>query len=232
MKVGILLADQLDPDMRPRFVSYESMFIRLLCSCDLGCEYEPYEVFHGFFPESVDFCDAYVITGSRRGAYESETWIDRLKQFVLELADAKKKLLGICFGHQLIAEALGGRVELAPNGWQVGVQTYCVCKSVGWFDPAHRELQLYCFHQDQVYKLPDNAECFASNDGCPNAGYVIGNNILTFQSHPEFERTYIECLIQIRRDRLGRKYEPALSSLDLGVSIQPVTQAIGAFLST
>jgi GMP synthase-like glutamine amidotransferase len=121
MKIGILNADAVRPEFVAEFGEYPDMFARLLMAVDPDVEFVTYEVMSGEYPTDIDEVDAYLITGSKLSVYDDVAWINALKDFVRTLHGAKKKLIGICFGHQLVAEALGGKTRQANQGWCVGV---------------------------------------------------------------------------------------------------------------
>ena len=124
-------------------------------------------------------------------------------------------MLGVCFGHQLLALLLGGRTERAAQGWGVGTHSYQLKQKPEWMSPALDELTLLISHQDQVTQLPQNATLLASSDFCPNAAYAIGDQVLCFQGHPEFVHDYSRALMELRQDFLGEAvYSQGVSSLD------------------
>ncbi len=165
------------------------------------------------YPEP-EACDAYIITGSRNSVYEDQPWIEPLVEFVDAALAAKRKIVGICFGHQLMAHYFGGRVAAAGTGWGVGVHGAQILSREGWMQPNASHLDLVAVHQDQVAELPDNARLFLGSKLCPNAGFVVGEQVLTFQCHPEFTRPYAEALIHLRREVFDdQTFERAIASL-------------------
>ncbi len=185
MRIGILEAEIM-PEPLHNYGSFASLFISLLDAKNEGYDFSQYLVINEHFPSSVHSCDAYLITGSTFGAYEDVPWINRLKQFVREISEAGLPLIGVCFGHQLIAEALGGKVEKYVGGWGVGRHQYNFHQTESGPCCEKDVLTINAFHQDQITTLPDGAEVFASSDFCQYAGLVYGKNILTVQAHPEF----------------------------------------------
>ena len=149
-------------------------------------EFVGYEVAQGEFPESPTDCDVWVITGSPRGVYDHNVWIVQLLQFVRASYAAGTKLVGICFGHQVIAHALGGRAEKAVTGRNFGTRTVTIIKHKPWMQPAVDHYTLYFAHQDQVVKLPPKAELLGSTPTVPIALYTIGRQVFCSQGHPEF----------------------------------------------
>ena len=136
------------------------------------------------FPDSVDAADGWLLTGSRHGVYENHVFISPLENFIRDIAKAQKPMVGICFGHQIIAKAFGSRVEKSTKGWGLGPQSY-QSKTMG-------DIVLNAWHQDQVLTLPKGAICLAGNDHCHYA--VLRYDfapILTVQPHPEFSRDII-----------------------------------------
>ncbi len=212
MRVGILKCDSVRDQFRPRFGDYPDMFKALFAEVAADIEFEVYDVERGEFPPSMDACDAYLITGSRWGVYDEHGWIPRLEQYVRELHAAGRPLIGICFGHQLIARALGGQAAKSPKGWGVGIETVNVHADAPWMSPPLDDLSLIVSHQDQVTDLPPGAEVLAGNEFCPYAVLAIDGRILTFQGHPEFAREFSRELIEMRREMLGP--ELAQSGLD------------------
>ena len=117
-------------------------------------------------------------------------------------------MVGICFGHQVIARALGGTVAKSDKGWGVGVNVYYVSELPVQGDDEARGggsgvLKLVASHQDQVTVLPPGARPVVSNDHCENAGFVIGDHVLTLQGHPEFSAEYSEAIMAFRHDMIG-----------------------------
>jgi GMP synthase-like glutamine amidotransferase len=215
MLIGILQTGQAPADLRDRSGDYPDMFKRLLAGH--GLEFRSWHVEGMEFPESVHDADGWLITGSRHGVYEDHPFIPRLEAFIREAYAAHVPMVGICFGHQMIAQALGGKVEKFEGGWAVGPQDYD-------FDGDH--LTLNAWHQDQVVAPPDGATVIASNDFCRYAGFRYDDRALTVQPHPEFSDDFLTGLMETRgkglvpeplmeqaRDRLG---QPSSSSAMAG----------------
>jgi GMP synthase-like glutamine amidotransferase len=212
MRIGLLLCDHVDDRYRDVTAGdYDDMFIALLShGTDDDIEFVSYDVIGGTLPESVRECDGWLITGSRFSAYDDEPWIQELCGFVRDLHAAAAPTVGICFGHQVIAHALGGRVEKAARGWGVGAIQV---------DGALAGRLLF-MHQDQVTKLPDAAQLVGSADHCPIAAFSCGS-ILAMQGHPEFTVAYERALLEARELRIGADVTAAgLASLD-----QPTDEA-------
>ncbi len=235
MITGILETDIVDKNIRKQQGSYADMFQRLFLSVDSSIEFRVYRVIDGEYPDSLDECNAYVITGSKFSAYENIPWIEKLRQYIVELNKKKIKLIGICFGHQIIAQALGGRVEKSKKGWGVGNTSSDILLTRSWMnvvpeDDVSKQFSLLVTHQDQVTRLPSGAECIAGNPFCEIAGFQIENHILTFQGHPEFSVDYLKYLLDKRRDIIGEnKYNAAIESMKNGVDAQLVAQWIISF---
>lgn len=214
MKICILENDDLDPAVVPTYRGYAAMFERLFR--DAGAHHWSFETFHtpsGQYPASFDAFDAVLLTGSKADSFSDEPWVVELRARVSTLLAQNKKLLGICFGHQLIALCLGAKVGRAAQGWGVGRMAYTWSSQAA---PAHTRALLVS-HQDQVMELPPQATLLASNDHCPIAAYQVGQQAFCVQGHPEFVEDYSAFLINKRRERLGESlYCQGLASLQNG----------------
>ena len=214
MKLGILRTDAVRPELKPEYGEYPDMFIALLQHSDPSLEYAVYDVELGEYPVDIDEVDAYLITGSKSSVYEDKPWIIELMEFVRELNRRHKKLLGFCFGHQLVAQALGGKTERSAKGWGVGLHTHRFTTVPSWHDQGDVDLNILVSHQDQVVAVPHSARVLAGSEFCENAVCQIGDHILTFQGHPEFVSEYPRELLSIRRERIGEvAYAAGVSSL-------------------
>jgi GMP synthase-like glutamine amidotransferase len=209
IKVGILQTGNPPPPLPERFGSYSAMLQDLL-----GPEHEfvTFEVREGELPADAGRCAAYVITGSASGVYDGDPWIDGLKQFVRD-ASGHSALVGICFGHQLMAEAFGGRVIKSPRGWGIGLHRYDVQERAAWMDDA-RSIAVPASHQDQVVKLPGDARVLGGSEFTPY-GIVEypQRRAMSLQSHPEFTPEYAAALIELRRRSSKYSAEQADRSL-------------------
>lgn len=217
MKIGILQADVLREELQPRFGEYSRMFEGVLgeaaAATGRSASFAVYDVLHGEYPRQVDACDGYVVTGSRESVYDDLPWIRNLAAYVRELHAARRKLIGICFGHQLIAHVLGGETRSAQGGWAVGVHRMRVVGTDGCMVPRRAEVGLLSSHRDQVAALPPNARLLGATDFCPNASFALGEHILTFQGHPEFSKGYAEALMRARQNLIGDAFAPGIASL-------------------
>ncbi len=187
MKIGILQTGHAPDEVRGELGDYSDMFARLLGGH--GFDFVTFNVVDGDFPQGPQEADGWLITGSKHGAYEDHAWIPPLEDLIRSIRDTGAPLVGVCFGHQIIAQALGGKVEKYSGGWAVGPTTYD-------FDGA--PLTLNAWHQDQVTALPPGAQVLASNAHCANAALAIGDTILTVQAHPEFSPAMLDGLITHR----------------------------------
>jgi GMP synthase-like glutamine amidotransferase len=193
----------------PRFGTYPAMFADLLGPAFAAVTYD---VEAGALPERPDAHNAYLITGSPAGVYDPIPWIEPLKDF-LRAARGKAKLVGICFGHQIMAEAFGGRAEKSDRGWGVGLHDYRLCHHEPWMDDV-AALSVPVSHQDQVVVQPPETTVLAASVFTPFAMLAWRDQpAVSMQFHPEFDPAYAKALIEARRDRLPAP-DAALASLD------------------
>lgn len=221
LHIGILQTDSVLNQFQPAHGDYPAMFQRLLGERGLlagapdagGLAFSSYDVRRGEYP-SHRACDAYLITGSRHSVYDQLPWIAELVGFLREALAEGRKVIGICFGHQLIAHFFGGETRLAEGGWCVGVHRAEVISDEPWMMPAGRNFGLLSSHRDQAVRLPPGARRFARTEACPNSGFVLGDQILTFQGHPEFSHDYALDLLNLREELLGPEvFEQGVASL-------------------
>lgn len=230
MNIGILETGRLPDALSDKYPSYPAMFERLLDKS--GANFRTYAVLDGELPKSPTECDAWLITGSKYGVYDGYDWIEKLKGFVRDAYAAKRPVVGICFGHQLIAEALGGKVEKSDKGWGVGRHSYDVLEKPDWMTDDKDSFTLQVSHQDQVVKVPEGAKVLASSDFCPNALLAYGDWAVSFQGHPEFDAKFTEELIHMRRGTVlpEELADAALANLHEGEDSDAVARWIAAFL--
>jgi GMP synthase-like glutamine amidotransferase len=218
MKIGILNAiNSLTSQVNWQGTPTEA-YIRFLQSGGGGpFSYVGYDVALGEFPETVDTCDGYVITGSPNGVYDADPWIADLMQFVRDCYVAEKKLVGICFGHQVLAHALGGHTEKSEKGWGLGLKPFDVVAQKPWMTEPAGQFGLYFVHQDQVQQLPAEAELLGGNGFCPNAMFVMGDQVLGVQGHPEFTKPIMEDILAGKVGNVAEdKVKTAVSSIQNG----------------
>lgn len=187
MLIGILQTGESPDILREGSGDYPDMFETLLAG--RGLTFRTYRVKDMDFPADVHDCEGWLITGSRFGAYEDHPFIKPLEAFIRKAIAAKVPMVGVCFGHQIIAQAMGGTVEKFPGGWAVGAQDY---------DFGGETVTLNAWHQDQVTQRPEGAEVAGSNAFCENAALVYGDAAFTVQAHPEFRDSFVEGLMNTR----------------------------------
>ena len=208
MKLAILETGFPPADLTPRFGDYPAMFARLLGP---GFDIETFDVQAGAFPEPAAH-GAYLITGSPAGVYDPLPWIAPLMDFIRAASD--RPMVGVCFGHQVMAQALGGEVVKSPKGWGAGLQRYEIVHPQPWTN-GEREVAIPASHQDQVVAQPPGSEVVAASDFTPFAALAWTDRpAISFQFHPEFSVDYARALIEKRFDRVNDP-DAALASLDM-----------------
>lgn len=209
MKVGILETGAPPGDLAERFGRYDAMFAALLGS---GFEPTDYDVAAGILPFEPEEQQAYIVTGSAAGVYDDLRWIDPLKGF-LRAAKGRARLVGICFGHQIMAEAFGGHVTKSDKGWGIGLQAYDVRERASWMDDV-ASFSIPVSHQDQVVVQPPQSRVLAGNDFNPFGLIAYTDQpAISFQCHPEFDPAFAKALIECRRASLPDP-AAAIASLD------------------
>lgn len=202
-RIGLLEVDHVDERHRAIAGDALDMFTALLTPHAPGIELVPYDVIGGELPDSPDACEGWVVPGSRHSVYDDHGWIAKLSAFVRDVRDAGAPFAGICFGHQLLAHALGGRVARAASGWGVGNHMISVDRPEPWMAPPAGTLSLHFMHQDQVEALPPGGEVLGGADHCPVALLRVGGSMVGIQAHPEFPAAYVDALLVDRVARIG-----------------------------
>ena len=232
MKIAILKADTVLPEFAARYGEYPDMVIALFRQIDPNLEFVVHDVEREHYPEHTDGVDAWLITGSKASVYEDQRWIHMLEAFVRRLHRERRVIIGICFGHQLVAQALGGKTAKASAGWGVGVHTANWYHKPQWLDLDADQFSLLVSHQDQVTIPAEGSIVLGGSQFCPNAVCQVGSNVLTLQGHPEFTSAYSRELMDFRRERLGEaSYQQGIASLAKATHHRGIARSIIAFIA-
>lgn len=234
MKLTIIQTGETPLTLRDQFGAYPSMFERMFDRTGQGFTYETLNVAQGEpFPDPQAL-EGIVITGSSAGVYDDLAWLEPLRQFIRQSYTQRTPMLGICFGHQIMADALGGDVRKSEKGWGLGRHSYSVTKAPGFMSQAPATLAVACSHQDQVIERPSEAEVILKSDFTPNAGLAYHNGAaLSFQPHPEFDDPYAVALAELRRGQIDDALvDKAVRSVETPSDSAAVAGYIAQFFKT
>ena len=226
MKIGLLVAGPLPENLVQKFGTFADMFKALLTKQDPAMTFTQYQVYGDEFPVDAKACDGWIVTGSLHSAYEKLPWMLKLEALIREAIAGKQPVIGICFGHQIMATAMGGTVEKAPSGkWGAAVHTYQIGVDAKdrpqWMGEGTDSFSLQASHQDQVTVLPESGCLIAGNAFCPNGMIAYGDSGLSMQLHPELESGIIEVMLHQRRG-------DAMSEEDADVALAHVHDKVDA----
>ena len=215
MKIGILLVGRASEDLVDEYGTYAEMLIALINTEEQVFEFKTFNILDDEFPKDHLECDGWIVTGSPHGVYEDHSWIPTVSQLINNVYEANLPIFGVCFGHQLIAQALGGHVEKSEKGWGLGLHTYQVNNKPDYMSNLSEKVTLNICHQDQVLRPPQGATVYAKSEFCENAGFYIKDKVLTMQAHPEFLVDFTKALLTARRDvTIPKEFvDPALVGL-------------------
>jgi GMP synthase-like glutamine amidotransferase len=230
MRIGLLECDHVADRYRDIAGDYRDMFARWLGRAASDLQLEPFDVCNGELPASADACDAWLCGGSRWSAFDDVAWLPPLRAFVRTLREGGQPFVGICFGHQVLADALGGRVARAEL-WGVGVGEIEVTRREAWMQPSCDRLRLLSSHQDQIEMLPPDAVVLARSEHCPVAMFRVGESMLGIQGHPEITPDYADALLVDRIERIGAaRVERARASLATPTDADRIGLWVAAFV--
>jgi GMP synthase-like glutamine amidotransferase len=236
MKIGILETGEVHSDLKARHGDYPAMFERLLSAADPSLAFVTVRVVAGEMPASPGEADAWLVTGSRHGVYDDLPWIAPLKAFLRDCVAARVPVVGICFGHQILAEALGGAVAKSDRGWGLGVQDYEVVQRPSWLADLPDHFAVNALHQDQVVALPPGATVLARSAHCEYAALAYGDLeapvAVSLQPHPEFGPAFMDELIALRSGTTFPQHEAetARTSLTRAVASEAWARLIVDYL--
>ena len=200
MKIALLNCDHVNPELRHIGGDYPDIFTAF----SKGMKFDNFNVCDREFPQNVKDYEVYIVNGSRMSVYDKKDWIVELKTFVKAIYKENRYYIGICFGHQMLAEALGGKVRKAESGWCVGVHNFDIIHQKSWMNPQLTSYQILMSCQDQVQQLPDDSTILASSEKCPIGLFRVGERMLGIQGHPEFTKAYSKALMEVRIERIGK----------------------------
>ncbi|MGZ8734380.1 MAG: type 1 glutamine amidotransferase [Acidimicrobiia bacterium] len=233
MRIGLLVVGHVDETSRGVAGDYPELFGALLT--DHGVDLVEYDIAAGHLPDTVAECDGWLCSPSRSSVYDDLAWISSAEELLRDVIAAEQPYVGICFGHQLLARALGATVERYPGGWQVGAQTYELLHHQPWMSPPRLQVTLIASHQDQVTTLPARAELLARGVSGESriAGFTVGERAWTLQAHPEFVAPLADHLLSRRVELIGaERVNAARASLTTPLDREIVGAWIARFFAT
>ncbi len=219
MKIGILETGHLSDTLKAKYGRYPAFFERLVGPHLPEAEFFTVAIVDGEVADSPADADGWIITGSRTGAYEDEPWIPPLEAFLRDSLSAHIPVVGICFGHQILAQAMGGKVVKSDKGWGVGLLDYAVSPRPNWLEDMSKGFTIPAIHQDQVVEVPAGAQVFVESEFCPVAGLVYGDlekpDAFSIQPHPEMSAEFVADIAEERLQHIipAETMQPALKTL-------------------
>jgi GMP synthase-like glutamine amidotransferase len=235
MHIGILKTGDLPADIVARYGGYGDLFVWMLEDADPSFTTEVIDVENGEMPDSPDAADGWLVTGSRHGVYEGHPWIEPLKAFLRDCLAREVPVVGVCFGHQILAEAMGGHAEKSDKGWGLGVAEYAPAEPLPWAPELQRPWRGFAIHQDQVTQQPPDTTLLMTSEFCPIAALAYGPPeaplALTVQPHPEYHRDLFERVAEQRLKPVVPEpvMERALASMKTPVDPGPWVRTIVEF---
>ena len=231
-QLGVLQCDEVRPELKVKYGDYNQMITSAIANTTHDIYSTTYRVFEGSFPKSPHDCDGWITTGSRHSVNDNNDWTRYLLSFVKSISKSGRPFVGICYGMQMMAKALGGIVEMTPIGWRVGVKTSRLYTEEEWLNNTlTKKINLLVSHREQVLRLPEGARCIASSGSCTNAIIGLGSSMIGFQGHPEFSPDYARELMELRRDVIPEKtIESGLDSLTTVIDNEAIFSSIVQFL--
>ncbi|MFT5294502.1 MAG: GMP synthase-like glutamine amidotransferase [Colwellia sp.] len=221
MKIAILQCDNVMEKFQEDFGNYPEMITDLLNSVENNLEIGTFDVQKGEYPQNINDWELFITTGSKASVNDNEDWILDLIEFTKLLGVTKKKLMGICFGHQIIALARGGSVEESDKGWGIGIESNNILIQTDWMDNDQHELKLIVSHKEQINQLPQGAMVIAESDFCPYFMVQWDDHFLSVQGHPEWNKLYSKTLMNDRRSIIPvKRIEQGLASLEKNINNQ------------
>ncbi|GLR87505.1 type 1 glutamine amidotransferase [Bradyrhizobium iriomotense] len=230
-RITIIETGSIPRKHRERHGSFPDMFERMIRTECPSAAFDVVSIPNGEAPPDARGLEAILITGAAAGVYDGLDWIAPLEEFVRTAHANKTPMVGICFGHQLIAQALGGVVRKSDKGWGIGRHVYQVAPDNGVI--AGAELAVACSHQDQVVEPPRNARTILYSKFAPHAGLLYANGTtLSVQPHPEFDASFAQVCCELREgDAPDNVVATAKASLAEPLDSAKLGRAITRFLT-
>ncbi len=202
MRVTIIETGRAPGRLSEDFPRYPDMFASLMSAADANLSFETVALLDGAALPAPAARQAILITGSPYGVYDDTPWMEPLRDFIRSAFTVRTPMIGVCFGHQIIADAMGGDVRKSPKGWGVGRHTYSIRESRSWMPDAGASVSLSVSHQDQVITPPDSAVTLASSAHTDHAMLAYRDApVISIQGHPEFSDPFVSALYAARRGK-------------------------------
>lgn len=235
MRVTIIETGRAPGRLSEDYPRYPDMFAALLANADPAMRFDTVALVDGAVLPDPAQCEAVVITGSPAGVYDQTPWMDPLRGFIREAFATRTPMVGVCFGHQIIADAMGGDVRKSEKGWGLGRHVYDVLDAPGWMEGAGKTVSLSVSHQDQVITPPKGAVTLARSAHTEHAMLAYeAAPVMTMQGHPEFSDLFVAALYSARRGKSlsDTQVDGAIASLASPVDSALVGKWMARFLRT
>ncbi|GHA32491.1 glutamine amidotransferase [Devosia pacifica] len=233
MKLTIIETGAVPGPLQSQYGSYPEMFRRMFANAAPGeFSFDTVTVEDGIALPDPETLEGVAITGSPAGVHDDLRWIEPLRAFIQKAHAAGVPMVGICFGHQIMADALGGQVARAPGGWGIGRHDYTRTSTSSVLDPLPKLVQVACSHQDQVVEAPPEAQTILASPFTPHAGLVYNNGrAMSLQPHPEFSDDYALALVDLRKEQVpAATLDAAKASFAQASHSDAVAEVLARFL--